>query len=381
MSEYMTRDNAAATPTPIEAIVQDPAELEAQPVEDIEDPSHSATGLVRLPSGLPSIESANLPAVYEAARNALSDCSRIDECKDWANKMEAMASYAKQAGDDSLRQMCDRIQARAIRRCGELLREISPNKGGRPSEETRAGARPGLVEARTRKKAADDAGLSSHQAKTALRVANVPREDFDAAVETEKPATVTQLADMGKVSRGPLVDLGGRDPKDFALATKALGSVSLMLEFLNDADPEAISRGASDVERGRIFDGLASIAARATELGRLLHLTDGEPEVAQVQDAPATELAPTKTAAPALPPITRVWSRRVPGGQVEEHKVIGQTATNVIVYGPGSEWRLDRRKGMSLRSYRGIQFHIFLESDSAPDAPADDTATHAKGNP
>jgi hypothetical protein len=37
---------------------------------------------------------------------------------------EALASYAKQANDSTLRRLADRIQARAIRREGELLGEI-----------------------------------------------------------------------------------------------------------------------------------------------------------------------------------------------------------------------------------------------------------------
>ena len=72
----------------------------------------------------PAISEARLPAVYETAKLALAQCTRIDECQSWADKAEAMASYARQAKDDSLRKMADRIQARAIRRCGELLRQI-----------------------------------------------------------------------------------------------------------------------------------------------------------------------------------------------------------------------------------------------------------------
>ena len=55
-----------------------------------------------LPAQLPSIANAQLPEKYEAAKTALAECARIDECKDWADKAHAMASYAKQADDDSL---------------------------------------------------------------------------------------------------------------------------------------------------------------------------------------------------------------------------------------------------------------------------------------
>jgi len=70
----------------------------------------------------------------EAARElwgsqlALAECSRIDECATWVKKPEALASYARQAGDESLRRLADRIQARALNRAEELLRQMAPSE-------------------------------------------------------------------------------------------------------------------------------------------------------------------------------------------------------------------------------------------------------------
>src|SRR5579863_2644703 len=115
-----------------------------------------------IPHGmLPSIGKARLPTTYEKAKETLAKCSNIDECQDWADKAEALASYAKQAGDDSLRKMADRIQARAIRRCGELLRRLAPND--------RAGRNCNGTVTITRTQAAKDAGLSIRQKRSALR--------------------------------------------------------------------------------------------------------------------------------------------------------------------------------------------------------------------
>jgi hypothetical protein len=63
----------------------------------------------------------------------------------------------------------DLARARAIRRCGELLKEVEKQQGGdRKSKE----ACPPF----DRKTAAKEAGMSPDQAKTAIRVANVPQE-------------------------------------------------------------------------------------------------------------------------------------------------------------------------------------------------------------
>jgi hypothetical protein len=52
----------------------------------------------QLPTNI-EIGSARFPATYEQAKAALASCQKIDECKDWANKAEALASYAKMAQD------------------------------------------------------------------------------------------------------------------------------------------------------------------------------------------------------------------------------------------------------------------------------------------
>lgn len=189
-----------------------------------------------LSGNLPDIESARLPAAYEAAVNALTACSRIDECQQWANKAEALASYAKQAKDESMRKMAERIQARAIRRCGELLRQIErPEQGGRPKEN---GAGTHTV---SRRQAAEEAGLSRHQQIQATRVANIPEDDFNQAVESDNPPTVTKLAEQGKKSK-PLVDLEGIDPKDYARATELQGTLRRFAEYCQGNTPQQIAK-------------------------------------------------------------------------------------------------------------------------------------------
>jgi hypothetical protein len=42
--------------------------------------------------------------------------------------------------------------------------------------------------------AAKGAGLSERQTKTAVRVANIPADEFEATVESDDPPTVTALA-------------------------------------------------------------------------------------------------------------------------------------------------------------------------------------------
>ena len=199
---------------------------------------------------LPDIASARLPQAYVTACAALESCSRLDECQDWADKAEALASYAKQSHDDTLRTMADRIQARAIRRAGELLKEIAPSVGGRPAEKTCVGAHTGS----SRSQAARDAGMSKHQKDTALRVASVPVDEFESAVDSDDPPTVTQLAKHGttpKPQPEPWMVEMARDQRrpGFQEATALIGALRVIVECCAEHEPAVVRSGMSQTER------------------------------------------------------------------------------------------------------------------------------------
>jgi hypothetical protein len=98
------------------------------------------------------------------------------------------------ADDDTLRQLSDRIQARAVRRMGELLKQFDA-RGAHMKNDGAVNSHP------SQREVAERAGVSERQRATAIRVANVPEEKFEAAIEAPKPATVTRLAEMGKQVR------------------------------------------------------------------------------------------------------------------------------------------------------------------------------------
>lgn len=138
------------------------------------------------------IVGGKLPSNYAAAKRALAECSDVDEVKEVADKAAAMASYARQAKDMDLLHYAQRIRTRAIQRYGELLKEIEPQRGANQNIE--GGSSPKVL---TRKAAADAAGLSDDQRKTAIRIASVPKDEFERLVESDDPPTVTALAEIG----------------------------------------------------------------------------------------------------------------------------------------------------------------------------------------
>ncbi len=184
-------------------------------------------------SNLPDIRHATLPDNYIQAQRALQECSQIDECVDWADKAHALASYAKQAKDETLERMAQRIKARAIRRCGQLLKQIEPQQGG---DRRSKGRCPPL----DRKRAASDAGLSDDQRKTAIRVANVEGEDFETMVEADSPATVTEIAECGTAKQ--------QHHPSFPKATHVLGTLHRFADFCSANDPREVAEAVMEHE-------------------------------------------------------------------------------------------------------------------------------------
>jgi hypothetical protein len=136
------------------------------------------------------VKSALLPESYEAAKRALAECERLDECGGWADKAAAIASYARQADNWELEAYAQRIRLRAVRRMGELLKTYDARGGDRVGKV----ATPLAFARESRRAVAEEAGLSEHKTRTALKIASLPSEEFEAAVESNKPPGTTTLA-------------------------------------------------------------------------------------------------------------------------------------------------------------------------------------------
>ncbi len=204
-----------------------------------------------------NVSAASLPQTYENAKSALAQCASIDECQDWADKAAALASYARQAKDDQLERMSQRIRARAIRRAGELLKQIEPGKTG-PKTELSVGTHTEL----SRQSVAEQAGMSKHQAVQAIRVASVPQDVFDMVIDEDQPATITQLADMGKKTQPkPFIDLQGRDPKEFNRSMHFVGMIEYYQRQIAGVDLEVILPGLDAQEAGQVRSAITKIDA------------------------------------------------------------------------------------------------------------------------
>jgi hypothetical protein len=193
------------------------------------------------------IQSAPLPANYEAAKRAIKECAHIDECKEWADKAIAIASYARQLKDSSMKEAAERIHLRAQERIGELLLALYPNR---------------------RWKTATSQGLSQGQASMAMNIAKVPKAVRDEKIEASPPIKPRRLADLGNPIKGPPPQFLNRHPP----ATLLGGHVGAFIRWIEQPEnaPANYVRSISPADIHYLLQKMRSLVEWIDELELLL---------------------------------------------------------------------------------------------------------------
>ena len=196
---------------------------------------------------------ATLPVTYENAKYALTECTKIDECKEWADKSAALASYAKQANDGDLLKLSQRIKARAVTRMGELFNQIEPGKGGNPERH------PAGLEGRAQ--AARDAGVSQDQRKQSQTIANMDSLERESLIDSDEPPTITALADMAR--------RGKSNPRAMKATTTLLGTLKTFGAFCEDHnDVDSLLDVLADHEKAAVMENTHIVVNWLTRLAQ-----------------------------------------------------------------------------------------------------------------
>lgn len=172
------------------------------------------------------------------ARLTIERCT-LEECESWADRWKAVATYAAAGRDESLMNAARRLQARAIRRAGELLATIPDGRPqGRPKKGTPRPERPPAP----RREAARSAGMAVHEPNRAVRFARIPLDEFEAAIERPKPATLGELDRRGNIQlrkAGGLPDADATAFEAHRSANKARARLRLLGQWLREMTPES----------------------------------------------------------------------------------------------------------------------------------------------
>jgi hypothetical protein len=173
------------------------------------------------------VRNAPLPVRYAEAKIALAECYKVDECKDWSDKMAALKSYARQAKNIDLERRLIEIRLRAERKAGEILKATEKAKGSPGNQHT------GPVASADQSKTLAEIGVSKDQSSKWQQLADIPEEYFEAMVESDDPPSVTALADAGKNSREAWMD---DMPEHAAYYGKIRYAVGAMAERIDGFD-------------------------------------------------------------------------------------------------------------------------------------------------
>ena len=124
---------------------------------------------------------------YNKAVIAVQECAKLDEAKEWTDKMSALAYYHKQAGDKTLENYAIRIRHRGQRRMGELLKQFDARGGDHGNQyKSKSGKNDTTVDfGNSVSNVAASFGLSERQTLEATRFANIPEEKFEEIIESD----------------------------------------------------------------------------------------------------------------------------------------------------------------------------------------------------
>jgi len=135
------------------------------------------TGLAPIPPI--SARAGVVPVRYQDACKAIAACITIEDTRQWANKADALAAWAKMYRDDTVSAEARRLKLHAYRRMAALADELCPN--------WRKGQRGGP------QKVLREHGMTGSQAQTVHAVGEVPRRKFDQALKQPKPPSPATL--------------------------------------------------------------------------------------------------------------------------------------------------------------------------------------------
>lgn len=163
-----------------------------------------------------------------AARRALAEVSTLHDALDLRDKMAALKVYADAIGMGEIAQQAKEAQLRAERLAGEFLRDMPKAVGGRPVET------PDATSGVSSELTLDDMGISYKQSSRWQKIASIPEERFEAAIERayEDSQELTQSA-LLKMATGPHVSHNSGEnewytpTKYIEAARRVLGSIDL----------------------------------------------------------------------------------------------------------------------------------------------------------
>lgn len=162
-------------------------------------------------------------ALLDEAREAIERATTVGETKEIADRAEAVRTYAKRVTyGDLLAEYALQIKLRAERKGGLLLRQIKAGGGlpeGQPSPENGPARGPYL----------SDLGISKNQSSAWQKIAAIPEDEFEQAVEAAKSERdllrIAQAREKAEKAAGAEAEVAGADTEESLSELLQVGSI------------------------------------------------------------------------------------------------------------------------------------------------------------
>lgn len=137
-------------------------------------------------------ELARVAPNYEAMRTAIEVCERVDEIANLADHAVAAQAYFRQTQDVDNETQASRIRVRAERKLGSILKRMAETGARRKQNDNQHGASSAVRLA--------DLGIPKDRASRAMQLAQVPQDQFDAALTDDRVAQPRRILREAKES-------------------------------------------------------------------------------------------------------------------------------------------------------------------------------------
>lgn len=252
---------------------------------------------------------------YDAARHALCEARKVDEVVDIRDKAEALRLYARQQHDVELEQWVSEIKLRAIRRIGEISRELEKGPSGRASVSLPTAGK-------SKTETLKSAGISTSAAHRAEQLASIPTKQFEQCLEQAKAkAQPVKYTDVIKVvtRKQHEVEREQRNERESASLPPVSDRYKIHHCSVADipVDDESVDCIITDPPYPRehlpVYDDLARTAQRILKPGGSCFVMVGQSWLPEVMRALSSHLSYQWTLAYLTPggQAVQVWPRKV----------------------------------------------------------------------
>lgn len=122
-----------------------------------------------------------MPVVYQEAVKAVAACKTFDEARNWSDKADALAAWAKIYADDAIEREAKALKLHAYRRIGQLAEEIRPV------------AHRGRLGTTGPQSLLRQEGFKGSQASAMVKIARMPEKKFEAVATSKAPPSPSTL--------------------------------------------------------------------------------------------------------------------------------------------------------------------------------------------